>query len=101
MIVEPLFPDKTIPVVIRPTRPEERSIAALQKYLADNQEELNRMRLENGAILFRGFDVKNAQDFEDVALAVHPNLVEIFVGLNNRKRRGKYTFTCKFTRIQS
>jgi len=93
MIIGPLFEDKPIPIVVRPKNPEEKSVAALQNYVMEHYEELEKIRLEKGAILFRGFDVKTAQDFEDVAVKVHPKLVEIFVGLNNRKRRGKYVFT--------
>lgn len=46
----------------------------LSDWVASNREELDRYFDENGAILFRGFSLNDASDFERVASAIVPDL---------------------------
>jgi hypothetical protein len=40
----------------------------LKSYCTQNRQEILDLMLKYGAVLFRGFDVKSPQDFEDVAM---------------------------------
>ena len=60
------------PLVIRPAPGADTSPRALVAFL-DGHKKLVRDRLEqNGALLFRGFQVANASDFESVAVSLEP-----------------------------
>ena len=60
------------PLVIRPAPGADTSPKALVAFL-DGHKKLVRDRLEqNGALLFRGFQVANASDFESVAVSLEP-----------------------------
>ena len=60
------------PLVIRPAPGADTSPKALVAFL-DGHKKLVRDRLESeGALLFRGFQVTNASDFESVAVSLEP-----------------------------
>ena len=60
------------PLVIRPAPGADTSPRALVAFL-DGHKKLVRDRLESeGALLFRGFQVTNASDFESVAVSLEP-----------------------------
>jgi alpha-ketoglutarate-dependent taurine dioxygenase len=62
MHVAPLFSSANgHPVVI--TAGTDRSSEGLRQYAATNRAELDALLLQHGGILFRGFDVKDADDF--------------------------------------
>jgi len=47
-----------------------------KKFLADNLEDINRLLIEHGAILLRGFRILGAQGFREVVEAMHENILE-------------------------
>jgi len=61
---------ETLPRVIRP----ENTDVDLGDWARNNGESINAWLLKYGGLLFRGFGLKSAQDFERVAGALSPNL---------------------------
>lgn len=66
---------------------------SLQEYIHENKEKLDQLLYQHGAILFRNFDIKTAQDFEDVAKAVDNELKNNYLGTSPRNSITKYTFS--------
>ncbi|KAK6931446.1 TauD/TfdA-like domain [Dillenia turbinata] len=62
---------ETIPLVLEPKEPKEGSnnIETLLDTLKKNKEWFEEMLMEHSAILIRGFDVKNAEDFNEIVEA--------------------------------
>src|SRR5262249_40528477 len=73
--VERLIETKTIgdnqmPLIVTPAVDG----VSLAEWVADHRDELDGYFDKNGAVLFRGFDLKDAQDFEAVASGIVPDL---------------------------
>lgn len=49
--------------IIRPAQAGSNSLAALLEYVSAESESLNKMLLQSGAVLFRGFEVSNKEEF--------------------------------------
>ncbi|CUS39185.1 non-ribosomal peptide synthetase [Candidatus Nitrospira nitrificans] len=62
--------DQPLPLVLQPTV-EDVDLAA---WAQDNRQKVEQELLAHGAILFRGFPLKGAEDFEQVAQALCPTL---------------------------
>ncbi|WP_210414521.1 TauD/TfdA family dioxygenase [Leptospira wolffii] len=87
------FPGNSLPIVYRPKDQKARENGFLPAWVKANRKEVNRDLLIYGAVLFRGFDVKTPQDFEDVALAADPNLKNEYLGTSPRDRITKFVHT--------
>ncbi|MCB1035722.1 MAG: TauD/TfdA family dioxygenase, partial [Acidobacteria bacterium] len=70
--LEPLHPDNPLPLVIRPAVED----VDLAEWAGSHKELLEEKLLLHGAILFRGFKVRTAEEFERVAGSVTPDLVD-------------------------
>ncbi len=46
-----------------------------------------------GAVLFRGFDVRGAEDFQRIAMTVAPDLQEQYLGTSPRESKSRYVFS--------
>jgi alpha-ketoglutarate-dependent taurine dioxygenase/acyl carrier protein len=65
-----LQPGQSLPLVIEPDSDE----IDLADWASSHREVIESDLLKHGAILFRGFNLNSAADFENVANAIHPNL---------------------------
>ncbi|MBD2128005.1 non-ribosomal peptide synthetase [Microcoleus sp. ZQ-A2] len=65
-----LQPEQSLPLVIEPDSDE----IDLADWASSHREFIETNLLKHGAILFRGFNLNTAADFENVANAIHPNL---------------------------
>jgi alpha-ketoglutarate-dependent taurine dioxygenase len=65
-----LQPGESLPLVIEPDSDE----IDLADWASSHREVIESDLLKHGAILFRGFNLNSAADFENVANAIHPNL---------------------------
>lgn len=80
-----------LPAVIRAK--EDHSLDYLKEYVKENKTNLRDAMTKYGAVIFRGFDVKTPQEFEDIALLIEPNLKNEYLGTSPRNAVTKYTFT--------
>lgn len=67
--------ESQLPVVLEPgsDAASSRSKAFLCDYLRGQREEVDRLLLQYGAILFRGFDLQTAEDFSDALESLDQN----------------------------
>jgi amino acid adenylation domain-containing protein len=65
-----LQPEQSLPLVIEPDSDE----IDLADWASSHREFIETNLLKHRAILFRGFNLNSAADFENVANAIHPNL---------------------------
>jgi alpha-ketoglutarate-dependent taurine dioxygenase len=65
-----LQPEQSLPLVIEPDSDE----IDLADWASSHREFIESNLLKHGAILFRGFNLNSASEFETVANAIHPNL---------------------------
>lgn len=63
---------------------------ALLTRIASEKNELKQELLKNGAIMFRGYDIRTPEDFEVVALAMEPGLQNNYAGTSPRNSRTKF-----------
>ncbi|MBX7182579.1 MAG: TauD/TfdA family dioxygenase [Bacteroidia bacterium] len=61
-----------------------RSLERLLEIIQSNQDELTQHLYKHGAVLFRGFEVETAQDFEKVAQSLDPDLKNDYLGTSPR-----------------
>jgi amino acid adenylation domain-containing protein len=88
--MEPLAPGSKLPLLVRP----DGEAVSLADWARANRETLEGKLLEHGAILFRGFDLKSAEHFEEVARAFCPELFAEYGDLPRDAVSGKvYTST--------
>lgn len=86
------FDDKNhLPLVAEPNG--NKSKKALIEWVEANKEFIDKQLYKDGAILFRGFDIDTAQDFEDVAIRVDPDLKNNYLGTSPRNSVTKYVFS--------
>ncbi len=64
----------------------------LLEWLKSDQESLQQKLLEHGAIRFRGFDVQSAEDFEEIARLIAPDLKNDYLGTSPRDAVTDYVF---------
>ena len=69
------------------------SLATLKDWIAREREQIETEWLRHGALRFRGFDLLGAEDFEQVALALEPDLKNDYLGTSPRNARSQYVFT--------
>lgn len=83
--------DLKLPLLIK----AEKDIgkAFLQTFIESNHAQLRQTLNQDGAILFRGFNIESAQDFEDVARLIDPNLKNNYLGTSPRNSITKYVFS--------
>lgn len=81
---------QALPLVVEAR--SDRSIDGLVDWIEQNREQLDEKLQDYGAILFRGFDVEDAWDFEDVALGVEPGLENEYLGTSPRDPVTDYVF---------
>ena len=62
------------PFIISPVNEEEAQ--SLPEFIKKNSSQIHKQLEESGALLFRGFSVKDAESFEKVSKAGTPNLLE-------------------------
>ena len=65
----------------------------LRDWLQLNESWVQEQLTEYGALLFRGFHVENAADFETVARAVDADLKNDYMGTSPRDARSEYIFS--------
>src|SRR4051794_15159570 len=81
--------ERGLPLVLEPER--ESSVDALVAGL-DRQSLLAQLR-KHGALLFRGFEVRDAKAFERIALAIDPVLGREYLGTSPRNALTDYVFS--------
>ena len=64
-----LVDGETLPLVLTPPEPSKNGIESLLETLKNNKEWFDDMVTKNSAVLLRGFDVKNAVEFNDIVEA--------------------------------
>ncbi len=74
MLVTDALELQGFPVVIRPSD-SEASARTLVHSLSETHEEFSRLLIDYGALLFRGFNIEGAKDFEAVCRGGTPNLL--------------------------
>lgn len=79
----PLFPDSPLPALVQPDT--DASLEFLLHWLHEHRSVVQEALLVHGALMFRGFEVQRAQDFERVALAVEDRLSAEYRGTSPRK----------------
>jgi Taurine catabolism dioxygenase TauD, TfdA family len=68
----PLYADKPLPLLIEPAI----SDVSLSSWAQGNRDLINSLLLKHGGLLFRGFGVRTAEEFEEFARAVSGELLE-------------------------
>ncbi|KAL0463649.1 UNVERIFIED_CONTAM: Clavaminate synthase-like protein [Sesamum latifolium] len=63
---EKLVHGETIPLVLQPPTDGKSDVESLLEALGRNKEWFEDMIIKNSAVLLRGFDVKNAEEFNDI-----------------------------------
>lgn len=57
---------ETMPLVLQPPAPENNDVESLILALQKNKDWFDQMLIKNSAILLRGFNVQNAEEFNDI-----------------------------------
>ena len=82
-----------LPLPYTPGTAAERSIDQLVDWISAERETLEGRLLQHGALLFRGFAVHGAADFERVARAIDPHLRNDYLGTSPRNGLTEYVFS--------
>lgn len=77
------------PLLIEPGT-SDHSLAGLAQWLNANQATVKSWMQKHGAVLLRGFDINSAQDFEDTAKLINPNLESDYLGTSPRNAITKH-----------
>jgi len=80
---ESYFNNQHLPLVIEPNGAGS-SKQALLTWMQANKEHLMKKFYEDGALLFRGFDIDTPKDFEAIALQTDPRLKNDYYGTSPR-----------------
>ena len=80
--VEPFDDNPLTPWVVRPAA----SGVELSAWTAENREEIDRLLIDRGAVLFRGFGLESATDFEEVAATF---TTDLYGGYGDLPREGE------------
>ena len=73
---------------VRPNQDSAKE--SLLDRISSEKDALKQDLLKNGAVLFRGYDIKTPEDFEDIALALEPGLHNNYAGTSPRNSRTKF-----------
>ncbi|CAF1611881.1 unnamed protein product, partial [Didymodactylos carnosus] len=65
----------------------------LKCYVQQHADHINSLVRQSGAVLFRGFNIDCAQQFEDIALLLKPVLSTKYLGTSPRTPTSTFTFT--------
>jgi alpha-ketoglutarate-dependent taurine dioxygenase len=86
--------DQKLPLVIEPEG-ASKSKADLVSWLKANKDAFTGQYYKSGAVLFRGFEIDNPADFENIALTVDSKLVNDYYGTSPRNivKGTKYIYT--------
>src|SRR5687768_2224285 len=79
------------PVVITPR--VDASAQALREYLADNRASMQRLLLQHGGVLFRGFELNGSNDFQACAESAGAQSFEYIGGDSPRTRVAADVYT--------
>jgi alpha-ketoglutarate-dependent taurine dioxygenase len=82
----------TLPLVLRPAG-ADKSPRSLAAFLSANADWFAGALRHHGAVLFRGFEVFTAPEFESVALSISPDLGTAYLGTSPRNSLTKHVFT--------
>ena len=63
---EKVVDGETMPLVLKPPVPNKSDLESLLLALKNNKEWFEQMIIKNSAVLLRGYDVKNAEDFNEI-----------------------------------
>ena len=90
----PRIEDRELPLVVRPGGEDEaaRDVGALCQWLKEEASWVQEQLTGHGAILFRGFAVESAEDFERLARAVDPELKNEYLGTSPRDSLTSHVF---------
>ena len=92
---------KSYPLVVTPASEDQRSLEFLSSFMEENQAWISSSILQYGAVLFRGFDVKSAQDVEDAVLSYEPGLSSVYRGTSPRHSQGGSTYVFSAAEVPS
>jgi alpha-ketoglutarate-dependent taurine dioxygenase len=82
---------RDLPLVIQPGA--HRDVERLSQWLRDNAAWVQDRLVQHGALLFRGFAIEAAPDFERVARAIDDELKDEYLGTSPRDRIDGYVFS--------
>jgi alpha-ketoglutarate-dependent taurine dioxygenase len=82
-----------MPYIIDSTSLKNNSIQALKNYISDNYSQINNKLKEHGAVLFRGFEINQPIDFEEIAFGLDSNLQNEYLGTSPRNPKTTYVFS--------
>jgi alpha-ketoglutarate-dependent taurine dioxygenase len=82
---------RTLPLIIEPDG--DASVAGLCRWLGTEGPLVQEQLVRHGALLFRGFALEGAADFEKVARAIDPELKNEYLGTSPRNGLTDYVFT--------
>jgi len=72
MLAEPLYKDKSLPLV--PETPDIATATSAIEWAKENAQEIKAHTSKAGVTLVRGFDIKTPEEFRAVCHAIEPNL---------------------------
>lgn len=87
--VSPLAPGRTLPML---AQPRVAGVNLIQ-WASAERALINSLLLQNGAILFRGFDIQNLEDFESLMRAVSDELLEYSYQSTPRTSLSRFVYT--------
>ncbi|MGJ4747657.1 TauD/TfdA family dioxygenase [Leptospira sp. SA-E8] len=87
------FPGKELPRIYGPGDTNALEPGFLPAWVSKNKKSIEADLLEYGAILFRGFQISSAQEFEDVALSLDKNLKTDYLGTSPRNKVTQFVHT--------
>lgn len=79
-----LFSDKTLPLLIEPNGEKLQNFENFENWVHENKGWIEEKLLKYGALLFRGFPVEGAENFQKVVTAYSPNLLNYVAGNSPR-----------------
>lgn len=87
--VAPMFPDKSLPLLVTP---KVKGIK-LGEWIPANLDQINHWLHTAGAVVFRGFDLKNDEDFSVFMDSLPTDRLPYFEGSTPRKEISKRVYT--------
>jgi alpha-ketoglutarate-dependent taurine dioxygenase len=93
MQMQPPVDHRTTPFLVEPGGKLKRSTVSLCSWAADHRHSLDEWLHRDGAVLLRGFDVGNPEEFHDVVAAIRPRILNYVGGDSPRKAVGDGIYT--------
>lgn len=75
---------ESVPLFVRP-KDGNSSVEFLKQWAQTNKDWLDQKLLEHGAILFRGFGIREGTEFQDIVQQYEPDLSDMYRGTSPRK----------------